>query len=598
MFSREQIDQVRSSADIVSTIRDYVPSLQISGRSVKGLCPFHSERTPSFHVHPEKGVFKCFGCGEAGDVIAFVSKIEGLSFSEALEKLAGQLGIPLKREKSSHAREPESARQQILRALEAAKGLYKEQLWQARTGDAARAYLRQRRITDETAQRFELGVAPSSGDSIFEALVKKGYSIEICQQAGLVARSNQGRYYDPLFGRLIFPIVDMFGHVVGFGGRVLPLSRKPMFQEETRDEGPKYINSPETPVFSKGKLLYGLNHAKNTVLSSKKVMILEGYMDVIGTHQAGVTYGVATLGTALTRDHAKLLKRYTTDVVCFFDADQAGQKAAVRGLEPLLQEDMFPRLVLTDETADPDELINEKGVRFFEDLVCAAPDFVDYILDRAGRRGALGLQEKASLGGQLLKLIGCSPNEILKGEWTKRVASRLGLNLEALQKEQAKQSAPRPWEKTATPAVSNKPKERYIPSIEEEYIQLLIHVPTTFEETGLAEEDFLDKRIQTLLGLIHNQIRSKGAVSIPALLDDAKDLDREWLMRLLFEEKDFVDPFERKEHLVKSIKLNKERNRLTLLSQTVAAGRATDSEREEYKDLLKKVKGSSRLVAS
>ena len=221
MVNREQIDQVRAGVDIVEVIREYVPSLKSAGRSVKGLCPFHSEKSASFHVHPEKGLYKCFGCGEAGDVIAFIVKMEQVGFSDALQMLADRAGIRLVRDVAAKP-EIEGIREKLFRVLESARGLYEQQLWDGRTGQAARAYLDGRAIREDTSRWFRLGYASSGGNAIFEQLVKKGFSIELCQQAGLASRSAAGRFYDPMFGRLVFPILDSFGHVIGFGGRVLP----------------------------------------------------------------------------------------------------------------------------------------------------------------------------------------------------------------------------------------------------------------------------------------------------------------------------------------------------------------------------------------
>lgn len=591
MFSREQIDQVRSAVDIVETIREYVPSLKASGRSVKGLCPFHSERTPSFHVQPEKGIFKCFGCGESGDVIAFVSKLEQLSFSDSLRFLADRSGVRLEQQKIQENREPEGNREKLFRVLESASKIYEDQLWDDRLGGPARSYLEERGVTEETRQVFHLGYAASTGGSVFEALVKKGFAIELCQQAGLVSRSNAGRFYDPMFGRLIFPIFDGFGHVIGFGGRVIPQSKKAFLGGDEEESGPKYLNSPETPVFSKGKSLYGILQAKPNILASRRVIIMEGYMDVIGVFQGGVNNAVATLGTAFTRDHAKALKRYADEITAFFDPDEAGERAAVRSLEPMIQEDFFPRVVMTTETLDPDELIREKGKEFFDGLIYAAPDFLDYLLRSLGVSREMPLQKKSDVAMQVLALIAQSPNEILKAEWLSRLAAGLGLKAESLEEQMKKRKSGAQFPvKTTEPAVAA--KKRMFPSAEEELLQLVLAQPTMGRDLDLTPSDFTEERHKKVLVRMQEQLGRLERISVPALADDMDESDRDWLIRLSMEEREFTDPLEHRDQLVRSIKLKKEKLRLQELGRQMAAGQAGAAEQQEYKDLLRRLKGS------
>ncbi len=590
MFSREQIDQVRNSVDIIETIREYVPSLKVAGRSVKGLCPFHGERTPSFHVQPDKGLYKCFGCGESGDVFGFLSKVENLTFTEAVERLASRAGITLRKDRNRGDDRQEGTRERVLRVLEAAAAYYEEKLWNDRGGETALAYLSERHVQEETSRAFRLGYAPTSGDPAFEALVKKGYPIELCQQAGLAARSNSGRYYDPLYGRVIFPILDTFGNVVGFGGRILPQARKSVLdigKEETGGEGPKYINSPETPVFSKGKLMYGLYQAKGRIREEKRAMVLEGYMDVIGAHQAGFTFGVATLGTALTRDHAKLIKRYADSVLMFFDADEAGRKAAVKGLEPVLQEELFPRIVLTEETGDPDEIVHDKGAGFFLNLLDSAPDFMDYLL-RVSRGVENTLQEKAALAKHLLQLIAASPNEILKAEWTRRLGLGLGIDIQVLEKEL----------KTAGSKIKEAPKsaatgtqKTFLPSAEEEYLQMFMNTPSAGVENRLTPDDFSDERHKRLMMLIEKHLKENGRIVVAELFSDVADQDKEWFMKLAMEDKTFDEPEDRREQLARDIRLKKVKKRFTDLGERIKVGQGSTTEVAEFQELFRQIKG-------
>jgi DNA primase len=588
MASREQIEQIRNLVDIVELVREYVPSLKSSGRSVKGLCPFHSERTPSFHVNGEKGMFKCFGCGESGDAIAFLSKLEQLSFVEALQVLADRTGVKIEKSRPTEQREPEGIKDKLFRVLEDAQHMYQERLWDERIGADGRSYLAERRITDATADKFHLGFA--AGGAVFEALVKKGFSIELCQQAGLVVRSAAGRYYDPMFGRLIFPIHDSFGHVIGFGGRILPKAKKSFLggDEESQDEGPKYLNSPETPVFSKGKSLYGLMQAKSDILGKRQVVIMEGYMDVIGVHQAGMTNAVATLGTAFTRDHAKVIKRYATEVIAFFDPDAAGQRAAVRSIEPMLQEDLFPKVVITGDTLDPDEIAQEKGLTHLNELVAKAPDFLEYSLVALGASKDTPLQQKAEIAKQISAMIQQSPNAILRSEWTGRLATSLGLRIESLKAQPTAKSAAAPVPSLRRP----KPANAVIPTAEEELLHLLLADPRGFALVQLTENDFAIERCRKVFGLLQAQYAATGKLSVPALCDELSDGDRDWFIRLSLEERDVAEVEERFVQLARDIRSIRDRKRLQEISRRIAGGQATADDHEQYKDLLKRIKGS------
>ncbi|MCB4756010.1 MAG: DNA primase [Elusimicrobia bacterium] len=593
MYSREQLDQVRSAIDLVALVREYVPSLKVAGRSIRGLCPFHNERTPSFFVHPEKGLFKCFGCGEGGDVFAFLSKMENVGFSEAVERLAEQAGIPLRRLNTPEVKKEEGLRDQLFRVLEAAARFYEDQLWGERSGEAVRAYLTERAVSDSTARTFRLGAAPVQGGGVFETLVKKGFPIDLCQKAGLVSKTREGRYYDPLFGRLVFPIFDSFGHIVGFGGRDLPHSKKRVLgldEEAPGDQGPKYLNSPETPVFSKGKLLYGLTQGKSQILSRRQVLVLEGYMDVVAAHQSGFSFGVATLGTALTRDHARLIKRYADEVIAFFDPDEAGRKAALRGLEPILEEELFPRVVLTEGDLDPDEYLLEKGGEAFSALIDRAPDFVDYIL-KIGATASLSLKQKSDMAGQLVSLIAHSPNEILQSEWVKRVAFALGLHVVALERELKKART----KLIAYPTTGEDFKRRgntALPTNEEELLQLLIAMPGLLSDSGLTSGDFRDERARRVFLLLQKHLAASHPTSVAGLLDEVPEADKEWLMNLALDPREFPDPSERLAQLLRGLHRKQEKEQLTVLSRRVATGEADEAAIREYQEMLRRVKGS------
>ncbi len=587
MVGREQIDQVRAGVDIVEVIREYVPSLKSAGRSVKGLCPFHSEKSASFHVQPEKGLYKCFGCGEAGDIISFIVKMEQVGFSDALQLLADKAGIRLQRD-TNVKQEPEGHREKLFRILESARSIYEDQLWDEKMGQDARRYLDERGIREETTRWFRLGFAAGGAGAAFEQLVKKGFSIELCQQAGLATRSAAGRYYDPMFARLVFPILDSFGHVIGFGGRVLPAGKKPLLGGDDVDEGPKYLNSPDSPVFSKGKSLYGLYQAKTNILASRRVVILEGYMDVIGIHQGGIQNAVATLGTAFTRDHAKMLRRYADETVAFFDPDDAGKKAAMRSIEPMLQEGFFPRVLITKESSDPDELIQEKGCAYVEKLIADAPDFVDFSVASLKAQAGDGLQQRSAVASQIVSLIAQSPNEIMKSEWLGRVAKELNLRVESLEREfdrkgmsEPKRPAPVPFQK------------RLIPSAEDEYFQVVINHPE-IAAWSLTVNDFFAPRERMLMERLLDG-KAAGRVAIAEIYQQFEGDDREWVLSLSTEERSFNEPGLRESQLAQSIRTKRLRERMDVLMDKIRKGGASPEDMAEHLELLRRVKGSVRV---
>ncbi len=351
-FSPEFIDQVRQASDIVQVVQQWVP-LKKAGANWKGLCPFHNEKSPSFNVHPAKQIYHCFGCGEGGDVFGFVQKVQKTGFGEAIKLLAERAGIALPEEGADDAgREAAAQRKQRdeaqVRLLELASVWFRRNLEESAEGKAARDYADQRGLDAATRERFGLGYAPVDGRLLLSASEKKGYSAADLLDAGLAVKNERGTY-SRFRGRLMFPIHDPKGRLVGFGGRILGPGE------------PKYLNSPETPLFSKGRLLYPWVQAKEALGKTRQALVTEGYMDAIACQQAGLAQAVASLGTALTEEHAKLLKRYVDRVLLVFDADAAGLRAARRAGEPLLGAGLEIRVARLSGVKDPDELLRAQG---------------------------------------------------------------------------------------------------------------------------------------------------------------------------------------------------------------------------------------------
>ena len=353
-YPEELVEEVRTRNDIVDVISGYV-KLQRKGSSYFGLCPFHNEKSPSFSVSPGKQMYYCFGCGAGGNVLTFIMEYENYSFPEALKLLADRAGVKVPEQEYSK----EERRQQDLRTaiLEVNKTAAKYYYYQLRTeaGKPGMDYLKNRQLSEETMQRFGLGYAGKYSDGLYRYLKQKGVSDELLRQSGLMNVDEKRGMYDKFWNRVIFPIMDVNNRVIGFGGRVMG------------DGKPKYLNSPETKVFDKSRNLYGLNVARTS--RKKYIIVCEGYMDVISMHQAGFTNSVASLGTALTSQHASLLKRYTQEVILSYDSDEAGIKAALRAIPLLKEAGLTARVLRMAPYKDPDEFIKTLGTEAFQERI-------------------------------------------------------------------------------------------------------------------------------------------------------------------------------------------------------------------------------------
>ena len=365
-FSKDAVEQLKNSVDIVDVIGRCV-QLKRSGANYKGLCPFHNEKTPSFVVSPQKQIFTCFGgCGASGDVVSFVMKYYNLDFNEAVEKLAGEYGVQI--QKSTRRPDDRDKYYEINR--EAARFFYRQMTEGPNPGYT---YMKNRGIEDRTIKKFGLGYAPDSWNTLCEYFRERGTDEKLLEELGLVSKKD-GRYYDKFRNRVIFPIINTAGKVIGFGGRALD-----------GEAMPKYLNSPENRVFQKKNNLYALNLTRQDIGRAKSAIIVEGYMDVISLYQSGVKNVTASLGTALTDNQAKLINRYTKSVVLSYDADDAGLKAALRGIEVLRAQDCKVKVLHVNDGKDPDEYIKKNGREAFLELVENAVPYMEYKLSAAQR---------------------------------------------------------------------------------------------------------------------------------------------------------------------------------------------------------------------
>ncbi|NND54318.1 MAG: DNA primase [Gammaproteobacteria bacterium] len=414
------INDLVDRADIVEIISSRI-QLKKAGREYKACCPFHGEKTPSFTVSPDKGFYHCFGCGAHGTVVGFLMEHDRLEFVEAVEELASYYGQDVPRERSSYNTESPSGNAALYELLNKAAERYQAEL---RNDQAAIEYLKQRGLDGKTAADFRIGVGPAGWDFILKALGKTDTDRDNLLKAGLVTKNEENRVYDRFRGRIMFPIRDGRGRIIGFGGRVMDNSE------------PKYLNSPETPVFHKGRELYGLYEARQAVRNPERLLVVEGYMDVVALAHHGIRNAVATLGTATTPDHLRTLFRFTLEIVFCFDGDKAGRKAAWRALEmtlPELKEGRQVRFLFLEEGADPDSVVRDGGAAAFNERLAQSLPLSEYLIEHLKAETDLNsLDGQARLAELARPLLGAIPEGVYRELLLDRLAAEVGMPAERL----------------------------------------------------------------------------------------------------------------------------------------------------------------------
>ncbi len=463
------VDQIQSLNDIVEIISGYLP-LKRAGRNFKANCPFHNEKTPSFIVNPDKQIFHCFGCGVGGDVFSFLMKYEQMNFPEALKRLAERVHITLPESKQSSPRE-RSLIDRIYQICAAASEFYHANLKHAELGKQARAYLTKREFSAQDIETFHIGFALSEWRTLYEFLSKKGFQDEELVRSGLILRSAQGSRYDLFRNRIIFPILNAQGKVVAFGGRVMG------------DEMPKYLNSPETPIFRKRKEMYCLHLAKRAIATSeevRRILIVEGYLDCIRLYSNGFQNVVATLGTSLTQEHVQTLKRYADEAVVVFDGDKAGEAASLRGLEIFLEEGMAVKVLCLPKGFDPDDFIRSKGREAMLELLTKSQDVFDFklqvLLARYNKADSMGLLKITS---EFLDTFAKIKSPVLVDRYLKKLAVTLGVEEGSLRSELNKLKSRQGALKSTHPEAKLEVVrvEKSEPQIEKLLLSLMIHYP-------------------------------------------------------------------------------------------------------------------------
>ncbi|MBI4661474.1 MAG: DNA primase [Verrucomicrobia bacterium] len=426
LFSQAVLEQIRAASDIVEVINSVLP-LKRAGANFVALCPFHKEKTPSFNVNPHKQIFHCFGCHKGGDVFTFIQEYENISFGEAVRRLAERAKIALEFEKEPGGQQSRFLKESLLEIHERMAQRWHTNLLNDAAGEPARAYLAKRGVSDEAVKLFRLGYAPDAWDDTVNWAKSKGYAWPLIEQAGLIIRKEgEERYYDRFRGRLMFPICDEQGRVIGFSGRVIAGDEKTA----------KYVNSPETPIFTKGKVFFGLDKSKRALLDAQCAIICEGQLDLIACYMAGVRNVVAPQGTAFTADHARILKRYVDEVVLCFDSDTAGQAAAIRVLDSLLASGLAVRVASIPAPHDPDSLIKEQGGPAFQQLIDRAEGFFDFYLNHLCRTHDVRSDKgQMAIAKAMAEAVQKTGHQVLVDKYAQQTALRLGVAPEAVRLE-------------------------------------------------------------------------------------------------------------------------------------------------------------------
>jgi DNA primase len=507
-------EEVRKAADIVEIIGQYV-QLKKAGQNYVGLCPFHSERSPSFTVNQNKQIYHCFGCGRGGDVFTFWMEYHNLSFPQSLEDLAERYHIPLPQRRDVAAeRKKEGIKEQLFRINELACTYFHEMLLESAKGKPGRDYLARRSLSQETIASFRLGYSVNRWDGLTSSMRSKGWSLERVAQAGLIVGKEDGTYYDRFRNRILFPIFDLNGHVIGFGGRVLD------------DTLPKYINTPETPIYHKGAWLYGLDSAYKEIREKSSAILVEGYMDVLALRQYGISNVVATLGTALTGDQVRRLKGYTRDVVVLFDPDDAGRIAALKGFPLFLHEGVTARVLVLPEGQDPDSYIHARGANAFMRLLEGAAPIFDFYMAQALGHMDRGVDGKIKVLNEVLPIFLELDKGAARSLYVQQFSERTGIDegivWEELRRgEKARGMKGRPSLKTRLS--STRDPRKYGSDIQ--FLNLLLHYPETIDRFRDQEWELIvsDPDIANIIKILMERVQgSEDMDKVEAFLESAE----------------------------------------------------------------------------
>jgi DNA primase len=574
------LEDILNRVNIVEVISGYMP-LKRAGRNFKALCPFHQEKTPSFMVSPDRQIYHCFGCGESGNAFKFLMRYERLEFLEAVEILAKKAGVIF----TQNQRDLKTSNiiTQLYKINELAALFYEHNL-NTPVGSRSKDYLLKRGIKEEAIKAFKIGLAEDKWDALINSLRAKNYSLSLLEKAGLVISKEGGGYYDRFRNRIILPIFDIKSRVVGFGARVLD------------DTLPKYINSPETPIYIKGKNLYGLNLAKDSIRDSDCVVVVEGYLDFIIPYQAGFKNIVASQGTALTIEQVRLLKRYTHNVIMIYDADAAGELATLRSLDIFIEEEMNVKVVSLPKGFDPDLYVRKFNIKDFEEKADHAKNLFDYKLEILKSRFNLReIEDKTKIVSSMLETISKIKNAVQKSEYIRKLAQDLDIREEALLHEAMKINPEKSYaglrETITKKSLNINPTEKLLIKLMLEEHELIEHI-----KENLEPADFQDEKTSRIVSIMFDLVEQGKKVEPAALMNYLEDEDASQLVcESMFLPEDLS--VEHKERVINDCikRLKNERLRLkkqNLCDQIKTAQQIGDEERlnrlmEEFHYLIK-----------
>jgi len=536
-FSEEKLAEIRDRSSILEIVSDYV-TLKKTGKNHRGLCPFHSEKTPSFMVNEEKQIFHCFGCGEGGDVFAFLMKAGNFTFPQAAEELARRYGVKLPSQDLSPSQKKEMAeRETLFQINEIASNYFYDLLMRRGEGEEGRTYLAQRGISEEVISAHRVGYSTDRWDGLVRHLQEKKVSLELAAKLGLIFPKKRGEdstqregrragpagWYDAFRGRILFPIFDVHQRIVGFGGRVI------------RQGQPKYLNSPESSLYHKGEILYGLHVAKRSIPEKDCVILVEGYFDLLTLHQYGLKHSVATSGTALTVQHVHTLKRYTKNIITVFDADPAGIQATLRSLPLFIEEGITGRTIALPEGEDPDGYLRKRGLEDFEKKIAGSVSLMDFFFDALMRRHDVkSIDGRISAAEEGAALVGKISDQIRRDFYLKALAERLDLQ-ESSVREMLRSSSHPP--RKGQVDLRQRLVDKDFPKSEQMVVRIMAHrpelVPVVSEERILREFEspILQKLGEELVALY----QKKGKLDVAQILGSLEgDLQRR-LREFLFQ---------------------------------------------------------------
>jgi DNA primase len=528
-----KIEEIRSATNIVDVISEFI-NLRKRGKNYIGLCPFHNEKTPSFTVSEDKQIFHCFGCHSGGNVFKFLMDYEKISFIESVKSVADRLGIQIEYEDQQNA-EKQSEQEIFYDINDFAKKYFSDVLLNENEGEIGRKYFHQRKISKQTIRAFDLGYSPSKRDAFVE-YAKNRIDLEKAIQLGIIGKGNEGHLFDKFSGRIIFPIDSPNGRVVGFGGRIL----------EKNEYAAKYLNSPESIIYTKGKILYGLSYAKDEIRRLNKVIMVEGYMDLISLFQNGIKNVVAVSGTALTEDQVILLSRYTKNVVLLFDADIAGVKASMRSIEILLRKDFEIRVASMPKGEDPDSYVNKFGKEKFDELIKLSVSFHEYQTALYEAEGYFtDSSRSAEAVRNLVKSLSFIGDELKRNFYIKNISKKFGIREKLLEseldkillKEKKQEKTPNERDQSNKVFPNREVKiTQEVQFLERDVILLFLSENTEiikFVFAYMNPEEFVIELNRKIAELVYEEFNKKRSFEVASVINNISDLEvRDYLQKL------------------------------------------------------------------